>query len=74
VGRRVSRVDPVVAGRVKPDLDEALEGPVGDELFALEDLHRGRARVVAVVEPPLDAGPIVGYSCAKAHWGLHHVK
>ena len=67
VGRRVDRVDPMVTGRVGPDLDEALEGPVRDELFALEGLHRGWARVVAVFEPLLDVGPVVGYSYAKAH-------
>ena len=64
----------MVTGRVGPDLDEVLKGPVGDELFALEDLHCGWARVVATVEPSLDAGLVVGYSRAKAHWGLHYVK
>lgn len=51
-----------------------MQGAVGDEVLAMEDLHGGRTRVVAVVEPALDAGAVVGDSGAEAHRGLHHVE
>ncbi|KAK3009447.1 hypothetical protein RJ639_013206 [Escallonia herrerae] len=60
--------------RVGPDLDEAVEGVVGDEVLGVEDLHGGGTRVVAAVEPALDAGPVVGHPRAQAHRGFHHVQ
>ena len=61
-------------GGVGPDPDEAFEGVVWDEVFGVEDLHRGRTRVVAAVKPPLDAGAVVGDARAQAHRGFHHVQ
>lgn len=62
-----------VGGMGLPDLDEALEGVVWGEVLGLEGLHRGRTRVVAVVEPGLDAGSVVGHARAEADRGFHHV-
>lgn len=59
------------AERVGPDLDEAVQGAIGDKVFGVEDLHGGGTRVVAVVEPALDAGAIVGDAGAEAHRGFH---
>lgn len=58
---------------VGPDVDEALEGVVGDELFGAQELHGGRAGVVAGVEPALDAAAVVGDAGAQTHGGFHHV-
>lgn len=60
--------------RVRPDLDEALEGVVGDEFFGVEQLHGGGAGVVAGVEPALDAAPVVGDAGAQADRGFHDVQ
>ena len=57
-----------------PDLDEALEGVVRGEVLGLEGLHRGWAGVVAVVEPGLDAGSVVGHARAETDWGFHDIK
>ena len=46
-----------------------MQGAVGDEILAVEDLHGCRTRVVAVVEPALDVGAVVGDSGAEAHGG-----
>lgn len=73
-GRVAGRIGwPAGKGGVGPDPDEALEVVVGDEVLRLEDLHRGRTRVVTAVEPPLDARPVVGHAGAEAHRGFHHV-
>lgn len=63
-----------MAEGVGPDLDEALQGVVGHEILALQDLHGGRTSVVAVVEPPLDTGAIIGDAGAETDGGLHDVQ
>ena len=64
----------VAKKRIGPDLDEALESTVGDEVFGMEELHGGGAGVVAGVEPALDAGAVVGDSGAEADRGFHDVE
>lgn len=63
-----------MADRVSPDLDEPVQGAVRDDFLAVEDLHGGGAGVVAVVEPALDAGAVVGNSGAEAYRGFHDVE
>ena len=63
-----------MADGVGPDLDEAVQGAVRNEVLSLEELHGGGAGVVAGVEPALDAGAVVGDSGAEAHRGFHHVE
>lgn len=56
-----------------PRGDKALKGEIRGKVLAWEGLHGGGAGVVAVVEPFLDAGTVVGHSRAETHWRLHHV-
>lgn len=70
-GERVGRAS---EERVRPDVDEALEGVVGDEFFGVQQLHGGGAGVVAGVEPALDAAPVVGDAGAQADGGFHDVE
>ena len=60
--------------RFGPDLDESLQGPIGDEFLGREDLHGSRTRVVTIIEPALDAGSVVCYAGAQAHRRFHDVE
>ena len=40
----------------------------------MEELHGGGAGVVAVIEPALDAGAVVGDAGAEANRGFHDVE
>lgn len=55
-------------------MDEMAEGVVGDEGEVLELLHCDWARPVAISQPFLDAGPLVGLACAESHWIHQYVK
>jgi len=60
--------------RIGADLDEVLESAIGNEVFGWEELHGGRAGVVAVVEPALDVEAVVGEFGAEVHRGFHDVE
>lgn len=68
------RVGAASLDRFGPDLDEALEGVVRDQILTVKNLHGGRTGVVAAVQPPLDAAPVVRNPGAQAHRGFHHVQ
>ncbi|ONK71343.1 uncharacterized protein A4U43_C04F7500 [Asparagus officinalis] len=57
-----------------PDVDEAAEGEVGDEVGGGEGDHGGRARGVPGVESVLDRPAIVGDAGAEADGGAHDLE
>ncbi|KAH0470697.1 hypothetical protein IEQ34_000420 [Dendrobium chrysotoxum] len=59
-------------GGGRPEVDEAAEGEVGDEVGGVEGLHGCGASGVAGVEPTLDGGAVVGDAGAEAHRRPHH--
>lgn len=73
IGRVKPRLDRVGVG-LGPDLNEAVQGAVWDQIFVVENLHRGGAGVISGVEPPLDAGAVVGDARAEADRRFHEVK
>lgn len=58
------RFELVIRDRVGPYIDEVMQGVIGDELLAVEDLHCGETCVVTIVQPPLDVGLVLRHSCA----------
>ncbi|KAL0928808.1 hypothetical protein M5K25_000731 [Dendrobium thyrsiflorum] len=50
-----------------PEVDEAAEGEVGDEVGGGKRLHGDGASCVAGVEPALDGGAVVGDAGTEAH-------
>lgn len=44
---------------VEPEVDEAAEGEIGDEISGRENLHGGRTSIVAVGKPRLNRTAVV---------------
>lgn len=60
-------------GGEEPEADEAVEREIGDEVFGGKNLQGGGTRVVAWVEPALNAGAIVCDAGAEAYGRAHDV-
>lgn len=58
---------------VEPEVNEAVESEVGDEVLGGKDLHGSGTRVMPGFEPVLDVGAVVGYARGQAYRGFHNL-
>lgn len=59
---------------IGPNLNEALEIAIGNEVVGVKELHGGGTSVVAGVEPALDAGAVVGDAGGETDGRFHEVE
>lgn len=52
---------------MEPEVNEAVESEVGDEVLGGKDLHGSGTRVMPGFEPVLDVGAVVGYARWQAY-------